>query len=441
MRDHIIMLGTNHDRAPLSVRERLAAPREALPEILAQSVPGINELAILSTCNRTEFYAVVPGGHCPALALQRHVSIVSGIPEAELEPVTYLHIDRQAVHHLFRVASGLDSMVLGEPHILGQLRTAFEAAARADAAGPILRRLGTDALGVGKRVRTLTGLARNRSTIPHVACDLAARSLPAMEKVTAVIVGAGEMGALSAQVLRGAGVGRLIVVNRGEARGRALAERVGGCFHRLDDLTTLLTEADLVIIAAGGDGPLVTPEMVAVGKRSARPFVVIDLGMPRLVDPDCGDVPGVRLLDIDDLAPGAEERRNDAAREVAQAELLIDVARDSFMTWWAQRGSAPTIGALRRQAEHIRAAELDRALRKLRHLSDRDRNVVAALSVGIVNKLLHEPVTRLRCDVDGELGAAARGLFGIDGECVELEARSGSTPGSAEDELRELSAV
>ncbi|MGH2562197.1 MAG: glutamyl-tRNA reductase [Thermomicrobiales bacterium] len=424
MRDHLIVLSASHERASVAARERLAVADEALPRVLERLAPGIEELAVLSTCNRTEYFAVVMAGQCPARTLSGYVSDVSGIARDDLDELVSIHLDREAIRHVLRVAAGLTSMVLGEPHILGQVRTAFERARECGASGPVLGRLGLDALTAGKRVRTVTGLARNRSTIPHVAVDLATRRLGSLAGITAVVVGAGEMGALAAQVLRGAGVGRLVVANRSEEHGRALAERVSGEYRPLGALAESLNGAHLVIAAAGGNRALIEPGMFSSSVAGDRAVVVMDLGVPRQVAPAVAELTGVSLLDLDSLMPIAEERRLGAAREAAMAELLIDAAGDAFMTWWVQRSAVPTIAAIRGQAEQMRDAELRRALRKLRHLSERDRNVVAALSVGLVNKLLHEPTHQLRQDADGELAAAARRLYGFDDLGSVLDARS-----------------
>lgn len=424
MRDHLIVLSASHDRAAVAARERLSVADEALPRVLERPAAGIKELAVLSTCNRTEYYAVVSAGQCPARTLSGYVAGISGIDRDDLDQLVSIHLDQEAVRHVLRVAAGLTSMVLGEPHVLGQVRTAFNRARECDASGPVLGRLGLDALTAGKRVRTETGLARNRSTIPHVAVDLATRRLGSLAGINAVVVGAGEMGALAAQVLRGAGVGRLVVVNRSEARGRALAKRVAGEFRPLGALAEALDGAHLVIAAAGGNRALIESGMFSPPVADERAVVVMDLGVPRQVAPAVAELAGVALLDLDSLTPIADERRLGAAREAAMAEALVDAACDAFMTWWAQRTAAPTIAAIRDQAEQLRQVDLNRALRKLSHLTERDRNVVAALSVGLVNKLLHDPTSRLRQDADGELAAAARRLFGLSDLEPVLDAQS-----------------
>lgn len=424
MRDHLIVLSASHDRTSIAARERLSVSDENLPAVLQHPARGIKELVVLSTCNRTEYYAVVTAGQCPARTLSGYVAEISGVARDELDGLVRIYLDREAVRHVLRVAAGLTSMVLGEPHILGQIRFAFEQARAGDSVGPVLGRLGLDALTTGKRVRHETGLARNRSTIPHVAIDLASRRLGSLAGLSAVVVGAGEMGALLAQVLRGAGVGRLIVANRGERRGRAVADRVTGEYVPLVQLERALEGADLLIVAAGGDHCLVDTTTFQGRATSDRPILVVDLGVPRQVDPAVGTLAGVELLDLDALQPLAVERRQATARDAARAETMISADCDAFLSWWMQRAAVPTIAALRDQAQLTRQIELDRALRKLGHLSERDRNVVAALSVGLVNKLLHEPTHQLRQDTNGELASAAARLFGLDELQTVLDARA-----------------
>lgn len=414
VRDNIILIGTNHARASIAVRERLAFSPDALSAALSNRPVGISGLAILSTCNRSEFYALLPGDRDGAGRLSSWLADLTGIALPELANATYSHSGHDAVSHLFRVASGLDSMVLGEPHILGQVRKAFELAMSKDAAGPVLARLGQDAVHVGKVVRTETGIARNRLSIPHAAVDLAVRHVRSLSKTRAVVIGAGEMGALTAKVLRSSGVGELVIVNRDEVRGRALAATVNSRFAPLGDLQSEIQKANLVISAVSVENFLLRREDVA---SRVQPLVVVDLGVPRTIDPDLRTNSVVRLFDVDDLEQFSSDRRDSSAADVHRAELLIEEARDGFLRWWAARESAPAIADLSDRAEGIREVELDRALRKLAHLSERDRNVVAAMSVGIVNKLLHEPITNLRGSLDsGETAAAARKLFGLEDE-------------------------
>ncbi|MFL5759290.1 MAG: glutamyl-tRNA reductase [Thermomicrobiales bacterium] len=412
MRDNIYLLGTNHARAAISLRERLALSCEVQRSALLNKPADLTELAILSTCNRSEFYAVAPKGQAGQAALASWVAKTTKVQPDDLAGTTYAFTDRDAVTHLFTVASGLDSMVLGEPQVLGQVRSAIEMAMETGAAGPLLSRLGQDAIHAGKQVRTQTALARNRLTIPHAAIDLAAQHLNGWRRRRAVVIGAGEMGSLSAKILRSSGVGDLVVINRGVSQGEALARAINGRFAPFRDLLVEVARADAVISAVSFEGYVLRKSDL---ESNTREIVLVDLGVPRTIDPSVHAVDGVQLFDIDDLEQCSVDRRESVAADVEAAELILDAARDAFLRWWAERESAPAIAELRQKAERIRAVELERALRKLTHLSDRDRNVVAALSAGIVNKLLHEPITSLRGSLDGgESTEAMRKLFGLD---------------------------
>ncbi len=430
MRDNIILLGANHARTPISFRERLALSVDSQREALVNRPSELAEIAILSTCNRTEFYAFVSAGLAPVQSLSSWVAGTAGVSQGDLANATYSWGGRDAIMHLFNVSSGLDSMVLGEPHILGQVRNAFERALEIKASGPILSRLGQDAVHLGKLVRTQTHLARNRQSIPHAAVDLASRHLRS-GKCRAVVIGAGEMGTLSAKILRSSGIDELVIVNRDEAKGQTVSRAVNARFAPFSNLQGEIDHADLVISAVEFDGFVVQSINV---QPSNHDIVLIDLGVPRTIDPALRASPGVRLFDIDDLERGSADSRQVVESDVEIAKLMVESACDEFLQWWAARESAPAIAALTHQAERIRDAELERALRKLDHLSDRDRNVVAALSVGIVNKVLHQPISTLRGSLDGgETADLTLKLFGLaqgsttDQEAHPVDARSTTT--------------
>jgi len=413
-----VVIGVDHGRAAVAVRERLAfhdgdltAALQALPAYAPEGV-------ILSTCGRTEVYAVAPRGD--AAPLCRFLAEERGVDETELAAVAYVHTGRHAVRHLFRVAAGLESVVLGEPQILGQIRGALAAAHDAGAAGPVTSRLCTEALHVGKLARTETAIARNRLSIPHAALELAGDRLGrgGLRGRSAVVVGAGEMAALAAKLLRAAGIGELVIANRTEARALALAEKVGGRAVPLAGLPDALASADLVVAAAACPAGHLIDRGTLRCRVPGRPFsflVAVDLAVPRSIDPALAAEPGVLLAGVDDLGVVAARLRQGYEGEIAKVEALVAQGVEGFLTWLAARDAVPTIAALRRQAEAIRSEELAATLRKLGHLSERDRNLVAALSAGLVNKLLHQPVTALRADTaDHALTAATRRLFDLD---------------------------
>jgi len=410
-----VVVGVDHARAPVAIRERLAFAGPELIEGL-RLLPGyVGEGAILSTCNRTEVYAVVARG-CPVTPLRRFLREARGLPERALDDVTYAHTRRDAARHLFRVASGLESMILGEPQILGQVRSALAAAREAGAAGPVLSRLFAEALRVGKLVRTETGIAHNRLSVPHAAVDLAAERLGGLRGRAALLLGAGEMATLTAKLLRAAAVDDLAIANRSPDRAAALAAATGGRVVPADLLGAALAGADVAVSAATAPHYLLDRAAFDGGRdRRRASLVVIDLAVPRSVDPALGGDRRVDLFGVDDLAAVAAGQRDRYAVEIGRTERLVDDAAEGFAAWLAERAAVPTIAALRRRAEATRTAELEAALRKLGHLSARDRNVVAALSVGLTNTLLHEPVSRLRGDAGaGDLADAARRLFALE---------------------------
>lgn len=419
-RTALLVAGTSHDHAGVELRERIAFPEADLAAGLDRLRDIATEGLILSTCNRTEVYALVDHDRLarePRL-LHTFLALERDIDPRQLDDALYAFQGRAAARHLCRVACGLDSLVLGEPHILTQVQHAWDVAHEQGATGPILSRLASDALHAGKLARTESGIARNRTSIPHAAVDLASRRLGTLRGRRALVVGAGEMATLAARLLGRAGVGELTIVNRTPRRADAIAGETGAQVLGLDGLPAALAAADVVITAVATTGPVIVPAMLAARERET-PRLLIDLGVPRNVDPACAEVPGTRVVSVDDLEEVAAETRERYAREIAAVERIVDQAADAFIAWWKARRAAPTIAALRRQAEDVRAHELDRALRKLAHLSERDREVVAALSHAITNKLLHQPITQLReLPHDGaahEVLAATEQLFGLDG--------------------------
>jgi glutamyl-tRNA reductase len=417
----LVVVGTDHQRAAVALREQVAFRRAELPGALDVLRRYVREGFILSTCNRTEIYALTCARDGGVESVYRFLEHTRGIPVQAQLRATYVHRQRTAVRHLYRVASGLASMMLGEPQILAQLRAAVEAARAVGTLGPVLSRAGAQAIRVGKRARSETGIARNRLSLPHIAVDLAADHLGGLCGRRAVVVGAGQMSTLTARLLRAAAVADLVILNRTEDRADALARATGGRSGPLDALAAELAGAALVISAvAAPHGFLI--DAATLRRRSgaaAHPLLAIDLGVPRTIDPDLRSQPGVRLFDLDDLDQVAAERRQACASDLRAAEAIVEAAVEEFLAWWSERPVAPTIAALREQAEAIRVQELDRALRRLGSLSERDRNVVAALSVALINKLLHEPVTRLKQDDDREQTARiVRHLFGLDGGSI-----------------------
>jgi len=412
-RVHLFMLGASHERAPLAVRERLAFNGDDLTTGLQALSTIAHEGVILSTCNRTEIYALFddPDGR---RQLRDFVSTTRDLPPDLLEQASQECEGRDAIRHLLRVASGLDSVVLGEPQILAQVQFALRAARETRTAGPVLTRLCTEALRTGKLARTRTGIARNRLSIAHAGVDLAADRLGRLAGRRVVVVGAGEIGGLTARILRNAGVADLVISNRTFSRAEALAADTNGRAVPLAALRAEIANADAVFVGTVATGYLI--DLPMIGERTT-PLVAVDLSVPRAIDPAIDSHPLVRLFTIDDLEEVTAAQKEKYEHEVHQAEALVADATNAFCDWLRIRDVVPTIAALRDHAEAIRENELDRTLRRLQHLSERDRNEVAALSVAIVNKLLHDPITGLKADAltgtHEDVEQMIRRLFGV----------------------------
>ncbi len=411
------MLGTNHERASIEVRERLAFGGDDLDDGVRQLSGVAREGVILSTCNRTELYGLFDAGIDGGAALRQFLVGARDLPAPAIAAATYQHTGSDAVRHLYRVSCGLDSMMLGEPQILTQVQDALAAARREAAAGPVITRLCTDALRVGKLARTTTGIARNRLSISHAAIDLTTRELGTLAGRRVVVIGAGEIGAVTARVLRTANTADLVIANRSPERGQALAAAVEGRYVPLTALADEISDADAVFSAVEAPGYVLGPEVLpALSDRRGAALLIVDLGVPRTVDPTLDAHPLVSVRTVDDLEQIASATRRRYDSEIRRVEEIIDRAVDEFGGWLRARQAVPAIQALCERAEEVREAELERALRRLGHLSERDREVVRALSVGIVGKLLHQPIVALReASENGAHDETARALFALFG--------------------------
>lgn len=432
----LILLGLNHRAAPVEVRERLAIPpgrlAEALPPL--REAGGVAELALLSTCNRLELYAVAPAPRgaaddqpvdaaqpCYPEQEQLLVSLAArrGVEAAEVRPYLYAKRGGEAARHLARVAAGLDSLLVGEYQILGQVKTAFGAAQSAGTAGPVLSALFRHAIHAGKRARTETEIGAGASSLGQVAASLAKQTLGDLTHRTALIIGAGKMSELAGQSLAEAGLRFLLISNRTFDKAQELAAALNGRAVHFDALAESLTQADLVIAATGAPHVVLHRDALAaaLAARNGRPLVAVDLAVPRNIDPAARSLPGLRLYDMDDLTPVAATNHPVAAPALAAAEEIARHEAAAFMEWWRQRQAAPLITALRAHAEEVRAVEVARALRRLGPLDPAQERLVEALSQSLVNKLLHTPTTRLKTPGDGrsqdEYLDVAADLFGL----------------------------
>ena len=394
----ILALGLDHHRADVRVREQLAIPASQLPATLGALREQIAEGVILSTCNRTELYALVGHRVSGRRSAARFLAEARGVPLEHFSDVLFEHWQEDAVRHLFRVATGLESMIVGEHQILGQVRDAGKAAKSAGSSGPTMTRLFGDAVVIGKRARVESGIARSGVSVSAAAVELARTALGKLEGRTILVVGAGEMGTLAARGLVDRGVARVLLTSRSDERAEKASARVGGEALPFERLEEGLAQSDIVISSSAAQGYVVTRQVVrrALARRSKLPLVFIDIAVPRDVEPSIGKLPGCTVYNIDDLA--AVRQANLAARrgEGAKVEALIEREVQKFMSWWEGREVAPIIAELVARAEQIRLAELERGLSRLGSLSARERNAVNALTTAIVNKMLHTPIVQLK---------------------------------------------
>jgi glutamyl-tRNA reductase len=372
----LLAVGVSHRHAPLELREQLhlADGRELE---LAMELGGV----VLSTCNRTEVYLHGGGQAAARAALERR----SGL---DLDGVLAVWEGDEAVEHLLRVAAGLDSLVPGEGEILGQVRYAYESALAAGATDSVLNRLFEDALHAGKRVRTEARLAEMPESVARAAVDLAENALGGLDGKRALLFGAGKMSELSARSLQGRGV-EVVVASRTLESARELAERIGGRAAPFDAVAVELTDADLVLSATRCPYPILHAEAV---QQRTKPLVLIDIAVPRDLDPEIGKLDGCTLYDIDALGEGLVGREED----IREAERIVTEEAERFADWRRSRGAAPAIAALRRRAAEIREEELARVGPRLAELSPRERKTVETLTAQIVNKLLHAPTVRAK---------------------------------------------
>lgn len=389
----IVVVGSNHEYASVDIRERLAFVGDSLTNGLKALNVHVEEGFILSTCNRTEIYVTAGSARHGHREIFEFLSRYHRVPMRVLERASYAFQGEDAVEHLFRVAAGLDSMVLGEPQILSQIRDALASAREAESVGPTLHRLATDALRIGKRARTETDISRNRLSIAHAAMDLVGDEINALESKTALVLGAGNMASLAAKLLVARGIGGLQIANRSLASAQKLAAAVGGVAVPMSGLAYAIERADVVVAAVAADTHLITPETI---QPRTSPLLLVDLSVPRTIDTGCGAIEGVSVRDVDALESLAEAARFAFASEVSKVELLVQSAVSEFSEWTKSRVAAKAIADVRERAESILEAELDRAVRKLVHLNDRDLNVIRAMAIGISNKLLHQPIQSLR---------------------------------------------
>ncbi|MCH8063581.1 MAG: glutamyl-tRNA reductase [Chloroflexi bacterium] len=410
---HILVTGINQSTASLKVREGISFSKEQLPAALTLLRERVGEAVILETCNRTEIYTSAEN---VSKATDQVRSFIAEFHELGLESVSphlYEYIDTQAVRHLFRVASGLDSMIIGESEILGQVRDALTPASEVKSVDTPLVGLFHAAIRTGRKVREETELGRNSLSISYAGVKLAQKVLGTLRGRSVLLIGAGEAGTLVAKALRTVGVSDLIVANRTRARTEELVQNLGGRAIPFDEIAATLQDVDIVITATNSPQFIIDREMVswALAGRFDRPLFFFDLAMPRDVDPQVAAFDEVELFNIDDLSAIAEENHRERRRAAVKAEGVVDDEVSKFMAWWESLDVVPLIRDLRQQAEEARKGELARALRQMPDLPAEYLKVVEALTQSIVNKLLHHPTASLKRQAGGSQLEAIRDIY------------------------------
>ena len=436
----IIVVGLSHNTAPIEIREKLTFSdrqlREGLAHLLCYS--GVREGLILSTCNRVEVYAVVEHAQEGFQQLQQFlVNHGAGAgPELTAEGITkslYFYSDEDAIRHVLRVTSSLDSMMVGEPQILGQVKEAFEAALHQKATGVVLNKLFKKAISVAKRVRSETRIAENAVSISFAAVELAKKIFGGLEDEEVLLLGAGEMAELAVRHLQSAGIRNLMITTRTYHNAVELAKQFGGVPIHFEDFPRQLGTADIVLCSTDAAHPVIQYDHVAqaIQRRKNRPIFLIDISVPRNIDPQVHKIDNVYLYDIDDLQSVVDANLSERQREALHAEEIVDEEIGSVQRWLKSLEVVPTITALRKRADEIRTSELSRIRSKLAQLPPKEREWVESLASSIVNKLLHHPLVVLKNEANSSNGSlyieAVRRLFHLDEGSPQIE----SLPGDA----------
>ena len=398
----ILLIGVNHKTAPVEIRERLAFNDEACADGLRRLVDGdvVREGLIVSTCNRVEILSATANDQLEfgSGRLTKFLDTTGRLPTGFLEQHLYRHTDENAVRHLFRVASSLDSMVVGEPQVLGQVRHAYSLAVQAGTAGRVLNRLVHHTFRVAKRVRTETGIAANAVSISYMAVELGKKIFDSLKGCTVMLIGAGEMAELSARHLVNAGASRVIIANRTEESARQIAQEFGGTAVSLDQLPKSLAEADVVICSTGAPNYVLTEAQARAARerRRNRPMCFIDISVPRNIEPTVSNVPNVFLFDIDDLESVISSNIREREREAERAELIVQSEVMQFQQTLRLMDIGPSIGAMRERFQDVARAELARQRKRLGPLTKDQETAIESLLMSIVNKISHPVMNQMR---------------------------------------------
>ncbi len=398
---HLAVLGINHKTAPVELREKVSLSEEKCGALSRRLLDGngVLEIVPLSTCNRTEVYVVAARPEAGQKEILASLALIGEVPVDGLEECSYFHEGDGAVRHLYRVAGSLDSMVVGEAQIMGQIKDAYRLAHKQESTSVLLNRLFRHALEVGKRIRTETAIGENPVSVSSVAVEMAKKVFEDLGGKAVLLLGAGKMSELTATHLLSQGIATILVGNRTLSRAEALADKFHGKAIPYDDLVDYLPLADIVISSTGSPHYVLRKGEVerALRRRHNLPIFFIDIAVPRDIDPGVNDVNNAFLFDIDDLNEMARANAVARAKEAEKAEKIINQEVENFSQWLASLDVVPTITALREMAEAVRQAEVAKALARFDgNLSEKDRNRIEAMAAGIVNKILHEPTVELK---------------------------------------------
>jgi len=433
----VLCLGVSHKTAPVALRERLAMGDKDADGFVRAAVagPAVDEAVVISTCNRTEVYLTVTDTVAAETAVLGALAARAGIRPTELADVIYSPRNCDAARQLYRVTAGLESMIVGESEVQGQVKRAFELARAAGATGPLVNRLFGAALQTGKRVRTETAIGAGGASVSSVAVDLARDLLGALTERRVIIIGAGETSELTARALHDQGVAAVFFANRRADRARAIASRFGGQVVSFDNLPEHLEAADIVVSSTASPHPIVgAAELeVVMRRRAGRPLLLIDIAVPRDIDPGCADVDGVTLYDIDDLQAVVARNLEVRGAEAARAEGIVEDEIQRFARWMGQADVRPTVAELRRRGEDIVEQVLAENAGRWEGASPRDLARVEAMARAVMQRLLHEPTIRLRESGHARV-ALVRELFGLEEGVALDDDDAGEPPG----EVREL---
>ena len=413
------LVGINHQTAPITIRERVAISGNSLCDTLSLLHSYVPQAAILSTCNRTEIYtATDSSGDDAEKAILAFLKASLNVPDDELLKYAYVSRNTEAARHLFRVTSGLESMIVGEHEVLGQVRQALETAEKIGMVNLPLRQAFYGAIRTGRRVREETGISKNALSVSSVAVDLAAGAAGDLRKCRMLVIGAGEAGKLVAKIARERGVSQIVIASRTKERDRVLASALHGIATDMSNMSKELDTANIVVTCAGAPHRILDFHKIdgAMKNRPDLPLVIIDIALPRDVEPEVGNIRNVFLYNIDGLTEIANLNRKQRENEINRAEEIVMDEVDKLASWWQDYEIRPLVGALMRRAEKIRSAQLNKTLNKLPPLSDEQRENLEAMTKSIVTRLLKDPVRYLKTNGNSHHAEMVKELFNLNAE-------------------------